>query len=217
MKIMGFDLSSSCIGCVSVKTDDDARVVKIFTTPIIPPDYHSEKYLRSKKYLETNKGPLLSWAKPGEKKITKTEKHKRDVEVRNEKDLFILAYISREMDEIIGSVEPDLIIVEKNEIFNGILTSILLAKCMGSLQSIAGVRRIPIIEYRVNDVRAPYNVFKLVLSFADGKSADQLSSIPDVTKRAIRVMLEEKYQINFHTDDESDAALLIDYHLNYKT
>jgi hypothetical protein len=106
--------------------------------------------------------------------------------------------------------------VEKNEIFNGILTSVLLAKCMGALQSIAGVRRIPLVEYRVNDVRAPYNVFQLVLSLLDGKSADEIAAIPDKAKRAIRVMLEEKYCISFHTDDESDACLLIDYHLNYK-
>ena len=216
MKIMGFDLSSSCIGCVSMNINDAGVVDKVFSTPIIPPKYQSPNYLKSKKYLTSNKGPILTWAKSGESKITAQEKKHRDVEVRNEKDLCVISYISREMDEIIGRVTPDLIIVEKNEIFNGILTSILLAKCMGSLQSIAGIRKIPIIEYRVNDVRAPYNVFKLILSMIDGKSADELKKIPDKAKRAIRMMLEEKYNIGFQTDDESDACLLIDYHLNYR-
>lgn len=91
----------------------------------------------------------------------------------------------------------------------------LLAKVMGVLHGVAGSKEIPIEEYRVSEVRSPYNVFKLSLKFADGKTSDELRMVPDISKRAIRVMLEEKYNIKFLSDDESDACLVLDYYINY--
>lgn len=214
MRIMAFDLSSRCIGCVSADIIDN-KIINIHSAPIVPPQYTPKEFLKSKKKLICGNETIYTWARPGEIKITKAEKKKRDTQVRNEKDVFILGYISHELDELIVAVKPKTILVEKNEIFNGVLTSILLAKIMGVLHGIAGIYNIPIIEYRVNEVRKPYDVLKLVISFANQRDADELKQIPDIAKRAIRDMLEKKYSISFLSDDESDACLILDYHINH--
>lgn len=220
MKILAFDLSSSCIGCACgdcYEGENGVWIEKLMTASIIPPHYVPSEYLKSKKNLICNGHLSSSWAKPGETKITKTEQKRRNVQVRNEKDVFVLASISQEIDQMISAIHPGLILVEKNEIFNGVLTSILLAKIMGVLHGVAGTYQVPIKEYRVQEVRAPYDVFQLVAKFVDGKSQEDFKNVPDVTKRAIRVMLEGKYNIKFCSDDESDAALVLDYYINHAT
>lgn len=220
MKIMSFDLSSKCIGCVSAEVIDQytdgvlgKKVMKIYSAPIIPPQYKPTQY--KKRQLACKDKLVTAWALPGENSITQTVKRKRDVQVRNEKDVFVLAYISKEIDSIISFIKPNLIIVEKNEIFNGVLTSVLLAKIMGVLHGIAGSAFIPVQEFRVGDVRKPYDVTHLILDFASAMRPEELRAIPDITKRAIRRMLEVKYDITFSSDDEGDACLVLDYFINH--
>lgn len=215
MRVIAFDLSSVCIGCVVA--DVDKKVLKIASCPIIPEKFNPETlgYLKSKGKLRSKNKTFLSWKKKGEVEIPESEKKKRDSEVRQAKDLFLLKNISEQITEIL-SLSPDLVIVEKNEIFNGILTSVLLAKIMGVLQGICGSKSIPVKEYKVAHIRSKYNVSKLVLSLAESSSKEELQKIPDVSKRAIRKMLSQKYPtISFQTDDESDACLVFDYWLNY--
>jgi len=214
LKIIAFDLSTVCIGCVSAKVID-GKVIALSSAPIIPPEYHSPNFLRSKKHLICGKATINAWAKPGESKITKTEKNRRDVQVRDERDVILFEYIAKEIHEIVSVIKPDVIVVEKNEIFNATLTSNILSKTMGVLLAIGAVNNIPIKAYHVNVVRAPYDVMNLAIKMALVLNTEELGRLKDVTKRAIRRMLEEKYDIKFLSDDESDACLILDYYVNH--
>jgi hypothetical protein len=213
---MGFDLSSSCIGVVTARIEND-KVVKILSCPIIPPPFNASQlgFLSSKKKLPTKTGEkILTYAKPGETVITKEEKAKRDSFVRSQKDLSVLANISKSISNLTDNIKPDLILVEKNAIFNGILTSILLAKIIGVLHGIAGRIGTEVKEYPVNKVRSIINVGKLVKEFSKGKTDEELKAIPDVTKRALGDLMSKIYNIKFKTDDESDACVLFHYYFN---
>jgi hypothetical protein len=118
------------------------------------------------------------------------------------------------MGGMIDKINPDLILVEKNAAFNGILTTVLLAKVMGSLLGIAGFKGIPVKEYPVITVRKHHNVADLVKEFVRGKTAQELQALPDITKAALRDLMFKKYGkygIIFQTDDESDACVVFDY------
>lgn len=214
MIVMAFDLSSSCIGCVVAETQGK-RVLRIRSCPIIPKAFSAESlgYLKTKRKIDGKK-TMTSWIRFNGEIVSEAEKKRRDAEVRAQKDVSVLAQISGTMGDLISTIKPELILVEKNEMFNGVLTSVLLGKVMGTLHGIAGMLRIPVREFRVNKVRQPLGVSKLVLNFTQNTSAEELMSIPDVTKRALRKEMERKYHIQFLTDDESDACVVFDYWLN---
>ena len=219
--ILSFDLSSKCIGVVAARVDSryyNPQIVK--SIPIIPPNFCPTQlgYLKSKKKLPTAKGneKLNCYAKPGEVTISKSEKTKRDREVRASKNMFVLNYIGKQLSQLIKQINPDIIIVEKNEIFNGVLTSVLLGKVMGVLLGLAAQYDITVIEYKVTKVRSILDVNKITKEFTSSKTASELSEIPDVTKRALRGKMEElygKYGLSCSTDDESDACVVFHYWL----
>lgn len=218
MKIMSFDLSSSCIGVICADVNSQNEVVNIMSAPIIPPKFNPEElgFKRYKEKLQKNGQSITSWVKPGENWVSPNEKKHRDAAVRSRKDVFVLQYISQKINDLVSAIKPELVLVEKNEIFNGVLTSVLLGKIMGVLHGVCGALGIPVEEYKVQQIRKPYNVMKLVLEFSKNKSPEALRRIPDLSKAAIRNMLSFKYpHICFETDDESDACLVFDYWLNY--
>jgi hypothetical protein len=219
MKIMAFDLSTSCVGVVTADIDDNTKQIKkALSCPIIPRKFSPEVlgYLKSKKKLSTKSGEILNtYARPGEVQISKAEKERRDREVRGKKDIWVLEDISATMGKLINTIKPNLILVEKNVAgYNGMLTIVLLAKVMGTLLGISGMLGIPVEEYAVNKVRSVFNISQLIRDFTANKTAQELQQIPDITKRALRVEMERrygKYGIKFQTDDESDGAVVLNY------
>lgn len=213
MVVMAFDLSSACIGVTAVEINGTS-VVRMKSCPIIPPNFDPTVlgYMKTKKKLPVKSGELINtYYKKGETSISKKNKKKRDCEVRSQKDIFVLQHISKIMNNLITSVNPDLILVEKNEIFNGILTSILLGKVMGTLVSITGVQGIPLIEKKVNESRSSFDMKKILSDFRERHSPEELKVIPDITKRALREYLQEiygPYGVDFQTDDESDSCVI---------
>lgn len=219
MVVLAFDLSTNCIGVVAAEVQGKT-VTKILSCPIIPEPFDVTKlgFLKSKKKIKTKNGKEVNaWVKPNETVISEKEKKERDRLVRSQKDIFILENIGSQIGKLIKEIKPDLILVEKNAIFNGILTSVLLAKVMGTLLGIAGMFNIPVKEYAVNVVRQPYNIAQLTKQFVENKTLEELKTIPDVTKRALRQLMQSKYPgIQFQTDDESDACVVFDYWFNYE-
>jgi len=216
MIVMSFDLSSSCIGVVCAKIENK-KIKSILSCPIIPPkfDPSSLGFLSSKKKIKTSKGQLINaYLKPNEETISRQVKTQRDSYVRSHKDLFVLTKISQDIDKLVGGIKPDIILVEKNSIFNGVLTSVLLAKVAGVLLGLAGRLSIPVKEYPVKKVREPHNIGKLIKDFTKKYHEEELKKIPDITKRALSELMAYKYNINFQTDDESDACVVFDYWYN---
>ena len=215
MRIVSFDLSSVCIGVVVAEVEGSA-VTKIASTPIVPPRFNPEKlgFNKSKKKVYTAKGKLINtYVKPDETQVSEAEKKRRDRLVRSQKDIETLQYIGKEIGDILRGVRPDLILVEKNAIFNGILTSILLAKVMGVLLGVAGELHVPVQEYTVAEARSCFNVTQLTHRMVSMLSEEEINTIPDTTKRALRMELERIYPVCFKTDDESDACVVFHYWL----
>lgn len=219
--ILAFDLSTACVGVVAGIVDGKVPLV-VKSCPIIPPAYSPEVlgYKKSKKKLPTPKSGefLNTYYKAGEVSITKQEKKKRDAEVRAKKDIYVLDYIGKQISNIITTIKPNVIVVEKNEIFNGVLTSVLLGKVMGVLLGIAAANNIPVFDFKVKVVRGILPVVDIVKNYAQTLTKEQADKIPDMTKRALRVHMEAlygKHGLSCKTDDESDACVV--WHYYYET
>ncbi|MEG0728199.1 MAG: hypothetical protein RR420_01115 [Anaerovoracaceae bacterium] len=215
MLVVSFDLSSSCIGVLLTRIED-GKIIKCDSCPVVPSNSSNIRerfgFMSSKKRLPTRSGKLINtWWRKGEESISQTEKNKRDREVREYVNNCILSDISFKLGAIINTTNPDLILVEKNAAFNGILTTKLLAEVMGILVGISGNASIPVIKYPVNQVRSILDVSKLTTILRDELSEEEMMSLPDVTKRAIGNHLSKIYNINFSTDDESDACAVFHY------
>ncbi|MDF2841718.1 MAG: hypothetical protein K0R00_144 [Herbinix sp.] len=221
MIIMAFDLSSVCVGVTAVEMKRGGVITKMRSCPIMPPNFDPTilGYMKSKKKLKTKDGKkeLNTYYKHGETVITVAEKTRRDKEVRAQKDIYVMQKISQTINSLIGGVRPDIVLVEKNAIFNGILTSILLGKVMGCLISLTGIYSIPLHEYPVGQARSVFNLAEIIRAFQKRHTYEELQSVPDITKRALREYLEEiygRYGIVFQTDDESDSCVVFHYWLN---
>lgn len=223
MRIMAFDLSTKIIGVVAAEVDvtvsGEKIVRKVTSVPIVPPtfDVTTLGFKKTKKRVHTKNGKSISSyvykdGRDGDI-VSETEKKTRDRLVRGQKDIFVLEEIGRQIEEKINVVQPNLILVEKNCIFNGVLTTVLLAKVMGVLLGVAGAKHIPVEEYAVNEVRSVFNIPRMLKEFSEGKTETELKAIPDVTKRALRAKMEDIYDIKFLTDDESDACVVFHYWL----
>lgn len=221
--VLAFDLSSVCIGVVAAKIENNKPTL-VKSCPIIPPKFDATMlgYLKSKKKVKTSPNSdrfLNSYVKSGETYVSEANKKKRDVEVRRAKDLHVLDYIGKNINDIIDAIKPNIIVVEKTEIFNGVLTSVLLAKVFGVLMGAATSRGIKVEEHKVSEVRKVFNIAKLTKEFTKDKSEDDLMNIPDMTKRVLRTEMERKYGhlgLKCTTDDEGDACVVFNYwcHIN---
>lgn len=215
MIVMSFDLSTECIGVLAVEITNK-EITKMKSCPIIPPKFCPSRlgFMKSKKSLPYSKGSLNTYYYKGEKSITKKEKSKRDLLVREETNNFLLTELSKEMNFLIENIKPDLVNIEKNAMFRGTLTIELLARLHGTLVGIVSSKNIPFNEYRVQVVRKKHNPAKLVQDFVSNKSPEYIASLPDTTKAALRELMQAKYAkygLDIHTDDESDAVCVFDY------
>lgn len=218
MRVLAFDLSSVCVGVVACELDDVTKnPVRVVSCPIIPDKFNTEKlgYKKNKAKIKTKNGEFInSYIRNGEVEITKQEKKKRDVEVRKYSNLHSLSYISKQIEAIIKNIKPNLVLVEKNKIFNGILTSVLLGKVMGVLVGLTTGKGIELREYEVATVRKDIDTVKCIRELVSGLSEEEINKIPDVTKRALRIYMESKYGeygLKCSTDDESDACVVFNY------
>lgn len=217
-KVLAFDLSSVCIGVIAAKVESN-EATKVLSCPIIPPKFSASTlgYLNSKKKVKTSPNSIKevnSYVLPGEKYVSESNKKKRDVEVRKAKDIYVLDYIGKQLNILIDSIEPDIILVEKTEIFNGVLTSVLLAKVFGVLVGAATSKGIKVEEHKVKEVRKVINLLKITKELVSPLSEEEIRKIPDITKRALRVFMEKKYGhlgLKCSTDDEGDACVVFNY------
>lgn len=186
------------------------------TSPIVPKPFSAESlgYLKSKKQVSSGKDTITSWVKPGEDQVSKVEKKRRDAQVRAAKDKHLIGYIGSTLGRMFELLQPTLVLVEKNEIFNGILTSVLLAKIMGSLQTICALKNIPFEEIRVRQIREAYDIKAISKEYLKYLEENDIKTFTDMTKEAIGHHLKKKYgqfNIAFLTNDESDAVAVFDY------
>ena len=221
MIVMSFDLSTVCIGIVIAKINDNSGEIEIMRScPVVPSDSRvpeSLGFMATKKKLPTSpkaKTEINTYFKKDEQYVSKSEKQKRDREVRKLTNKFHLENLAQRMDAMISSIEPNLINTEINAMFNGVLTIELLAKLSGQLLGIAASNSVKVNEYSVATVRKAHNVARLVSEYAKTLAKEDLLKVKDLTKAALRDKMQKKYckyGLLLHTDDEGDACVVFDY------
>ena len=226
MKVLAYDLNTHHTGVLGAVLDDDTgEIISIMSATIQVVDFKVRDhfpYRESKKTLPTSPRGIKThstYFKEGETHVSQTLKRKRDAEVRQFRNTYQRDHMSKQYAALMNKVKPDFVLLERNEIFNGLLTIEVLAKLTGTLIGQCNSMGIPYEEHNVNTVRKPYNVAKIGMDFARGKSPEYLAGLEDVTKAAIGEFLENKYRefgLKFDTLDESDAALVFDYWYTYR-
>lgn len=221
MKVLAYDLNTHHTGVLgAVIDDDDGKILSIMSATIQVIDFKVRDhfpYRESKKKLPTSPNGQKTHSTyflPGETHVSQTNKRKRDAEVRQFRNTYQRDHMSKQYAALMKKVNPDFVLLERNEIFNGLLTIEVLAKLTGTLIGQCNAMGIPYEEHNVNTVRKPYDVAKMGMTFSKGKSPEYLAGLEDVTKAAIGDFLEKKYKsfgLRFDTLDESDAALVFDY------
>lgn len=217
MKILSFDLSLTQTGVAFAEINDKNEVVKISTVSIVP--FADEEklikdmgFLRSKHKIITKSGNTYwSYVLSQNEIVSHTEKKKRDVAVRNAINMAKRNSLAKQIRLLFDKVKPELILVERNESFNGILTTKLLAEARGILEGACS--DVPIKQYSVSEIRKGINLVELTRNFVN-KLAETGSPFPaDITKSALKNYVEIKYNISAKNTDESDACMVIDCYL----
>lgn len=219
---MGFDLNTRGTGIAAAKIiDGEIKTAKVADAKTKDFDPSTLGFMKSKKTLPTSKNgskTLNTYYKPGESFVSETNKKKRDKIVRNARNQYYLDKMGKQMVAVLRSVSPDLVLIERNEMFRGVMTIEVLAKLTGILIGECVSLGIPYELHNVNTVRKPYNVPKIVSDFSKTISPEELNGLQDVSKSAIKWYLEEKYSyigLKILTTDGSDAFILVDYRLNH--
>lgn len=211
MRIMAFDLSSACTGVTFADLKNkDILFLKTFS---IRPEVSKTSVAKNLGYLHSENiatTGIRSWVKSSGEIVSKTEKKKRDVEVRNAINAEIKKYISTEIQKSIDSLSPDLVLVERNESFNGILTTKFLAEIRGILEGVATKQ--PIVQYSVAEIRKKFNLAEMTQKYVSNLTPTQMKKEKDITKNALKEYLENKYHIRCANTDESDSLAVFDHY-----
>ena len=219
MKILCFDLSLTCTGVAFADVDDNGAVNKMLTVSIIPDADEASAIkklglLRKREIKTKSGGGYRAYVTTTDEKPTYAEKKKRDVMVRNTVNMEKRASLAEQIKRLIDGTDPELILVERNESFNGILTTKLLAEARGILEG-AGVG-IEIKQYSVAEIRKGIDLITLTREFVN-EVADKGVAFPkDITKSALKRYVEKKYNIVCNNTDESDACMILDCYLRNK-
>lgn len=218
MIAMCFDLSSKCIG-VTFAQFTDKKIIYAKTLAIIPerPSAKDLGYTTMQpKSIASNGKEFQALLKAGERRISQELAKKRLAEFKNFSHLYLLKNIGKQCGYYLDKVKPDVIAIEKNKSFNGILTTKLLAEIAGGIYFFAGARDIPMFDYDEATIRA--KIRKDITEFnryKDGTDEIALDTKWEIYCR-LRSFFEQNYpgMMDFSniTMDESDS-LAVFYHL----
>ena len=216
MKLLAFDLSTACTGVTGAELNGkDIVYLKTFS---IVPCVDKKKTISSlgfepnKRYIESARSQrILTYVRFPDENVPKTEKKKRDVAVRNAINAGLKQDLSVKLNHLVQSFCPDIILVERNESFHGVLTTKLLAETKGILEGAAG--SIPVYSYNVVKIRSEMDLTTITKQFIDSvQDASVLSGVDKITKHAIKHYLEKKYNIQCQNTDESDSLAVFNYY-----
>jgi hypothetical protein len=218
MIAMCFDLSSTCIGVTFAQLKDE-KLHYLKTMPIIPkrPSAKELGYTTQepkKIHFRGNSFPGL--LKSGEFEISKEEAGRRMADFKNFSHRSLLKNIGEQCGYYLDSIKPNVIAIERNKSFNGVLTTKLLAEIAGGIYFYCGAKKIPLYDYDEKTVRAKIRrditKFNLLKQGTDQMAVD--------TKWEIYCRLHAYFESHYPslvdfsnmTMDESDS-LAVFYHL----
>jgi hypothetical protein len=148
MIVVALDLSSKCIG-VTVAQLEHAGIKYAKTFVVIP-----EKLNAKNLGFTTKKSGELGYRKVNEFHITQKEKLKRNRLFKHSSHIFLLTNIGHQLGNFLLQVKPDVLAIERNKSFKGILTTKLLAEIAGGLYFWAGAFEIKMYDWDESEIRA---------------------------------------------------------------
>lgn len=210
--VITFDLSSTLIGITYGVVED--RVIKsIRTEGVVPrkPDGTHFGYT-TKRPKKIGRG-YPAFLLPGEHHVSKAEAVQRVKRVKQEGHRDLLLQIGADLGRRLEAFPPSRLVIERNESFNGILTTKLLAEIAGGLFFYSGLKQIPFEDLNAALVRKTVRD-TIPLSRDERVLADGTLALE--TKLEIKERLRKVYghllDFDHMTTDESDSLALF-HHL----
>lgn len=215
---MCFDLSSTCIG-VTFAQMKNQRLTYAKTLAIIPKKLTAKDlgYTTEKpKKIDSRGNQFLGLLKPEEYTISKKEAERRISEYKQFVHRELLKNIGDQCGLYLEKINPDIIAIERNKSFNGILTTKLLAEIAGGIYFIAGMKQKPLYDHDESTIRA--HIRRTIPDFTRYQEGTDQMALD--TKWEIYCRLRSYFETNYPglidfsnmTMDESDS-LAVFYHL----
>lgn len=217
MIVMTFDLSSTCIGVTFAEIKEGTKITYGRTLPIIPRRMDPRDYgfttLQPKKI--ANKGKeFKGYLKEGEFSISHQEAKSRNSYLKAQMHNFLLRDIGEQCGRFLGKIKPEIVCIERNASFNGVLTTKLLAEIAGGIYFYCGAMGIEMFDYPESTVRA--RIRRDITEFTYEK--DGLNAID--TKWEIYCRLRSYFECTWPglfdfskmTMDESDSLAVFYYY-----
>ena len=153
---MCLDLSSACIGATFAKTNE-GRLGYIKTLPIIPKAPTGKDFgytTQEPKQIHYRGASFPGFLYPNETQISKREADRRKAEFKILKHRHLLQNIGKQVGTYMEKIKPDILAIERNSSFNGVLTTKLLAEIAGGLYFYTGAKNIEFYDFNESTVRA---------------------------------------------------------------
>lgn len=212
MKVITLDLSSALIG-MTIATIEKMRVTSLITEGMVPYKATGKDFGYSTIGEKTIGEGYKAFLYPDEHHVSKAEANRRKQAFKNERHRRLLYDIGRDLGGRLDAERPDYVAIERNESFNGVQTTKLLAEIAGCLYFYTGQRGIPFSDHNAGVVRATVRS-TIPLSRKERRMPD--GSIGLDTKSEIYCRLRKTYShlVDFThmTLDESDS-LAVFHHL----
>ena len=222
MVIAAFDLSTTCSG-VAIAEVVNGEIKSLRTLAIAPENVNPEilGFLRTKRTVLTpSKASVFSYVRTKGEIVTKQTKKARDLLYKQVNEDNRVSVMALGINSVMLQEKPDLVLMEANMSFRSMDVTRKLAEIAGVLMSLTITNGIPLIKINVNHARQFYDPTKLLGKFCLARTPQELKAMKDVTKEAFKDMLLTKYQ-GYDLDctmttDESDALVILDFHLMTK-
>lgn len=153
MFVATFDLSSTLIG-MTVGQFKDGELIYVKTIPIFPKRIDGTDLGYTTKNPKTIGDGYKAFLKPDEHHISKAEATRRNSEFKVLKHRKLLLNIWEQVGNILTKVRFNVMIIERNSSFNGVLTTKLLAEIAGGLYSIAAMYQAEFFDLNESTVRS---------------------------------------------------------------
>lgn len=217
MIVMNFDLSSTCIGVTFAEIKDGNKITYGRTLPIIPKRLDPRDYgftTKEPKKIANQGKEFKGYLKEGEFSISHQEAKKRTAYLKAQKHNFLLRDIGKQCGQFLNKLRPEVVVIERNASFNGVLTTKLLAEIAGGIYFYCGAQGNQLFDYPESTVRA--RIRKDIKEFTymtDGKQA--IDTKYEIFCR-LRAYFETNhpgiFDFNKMTMDESDSLAVFYYY-----
>lgn len=215
---MCFDLSSVCIGVTFAQTDDaSGKIIFGKTLAIIPekpnPKQLGYAYATPKKLTHGGKSySALLYA--NEDYINATEAARRLADFKNQSHNLLLRNIGEQCGRYLSKIRPQVVAIEKNKVFNGILTTKLLAEIAGGIYFYCGALHVPVYDWDEAKIRAQIRRDIKEFSYENNRGQVAIDTKWEIHCR-LRAYFEQQAPGVFAFDamnmDESDSLAVFYY------